>query len=210
MKLTENKGTWKTQKEHIEHFNEEGIKMISASDVYKIFKTNDTEALNLLKTSFKDYLVTSTRIIYDKKTLNATIIQDCDSTVVKEKSTKVKVPDYSGDFKEDKDTEKYLQTLFDTKDSLKVILSTLKSSSGRGVIRLWSPDQSGRDGKQERAVRLFYDYFDRFSVDGGDSDFGLSRGVLSDSAKPSKYKEIKCKHCEGKGTIKIKSKNPAS
>ena len=105
----------KTQKDWIDYFNSKGMKMISAPNIYRIV---NKELIESLKKDFDDdWEVTSTRIIYNKKNLQAEIIHDADSKVVKPKKYKVKVPIWDGDFEENKETEKYLQALFDTKDN---------------------------------------------------------------------------------------------
>ncbi len=177
----------KNQKEWIDYFNNKGEKMISAPDIYRAAKK---EIIESLKEDFEEnWEVTSTRIIYNKKNLNADIIHNVDSKIAKPKKYKVKVPVLNGNFEENKETEKYLQALFDTKDSLDKILKTLKKFGKNKKIRLWTPSQSGRRNKQVRSVGLFFDGFDGFVVDGNgwfDGDEGLSRGVIIDSAKQTK------------------------
>ena len=118
------KSMQKNQKDWIEYFNNKAEKMISAPDIYKAV---NKELIESLKEDFKeDWEVTSTRIIYNKDNLNAEIIHNVDSKIVKSKKYKVKIPILNGKFEENKETEKYLQALFDTKDSLDKILKTLK------------------------------------------------------------------------------------
>ena len=101
----------KNQKDWIDYFNSKGIKMISAPDIYKV---KNKEIIGSLKEDFKDgWEVTSTRIIYNKDNLNAEIIHDADSKIAKPNKYKVKVPILNGNFEENKETEKYLQALFD-------------------------------------------------------------------------------------------------
>ncbi len=179
----------KTQKDWVEYFNNKGQKMISAPDIYKAAKKGNKAIIESLKKDFDDdWEVTSTRIIYNKKNLQAEIIHDVDSKIVKPKKYKVKVPIFNGKFEENKETEKYLQTLFDTKDNIDTILKTLKKFGKDKKIRLWTPDQSSRKRKQFRSVDLCFYVFDRFNVDGYwfDDGDGLSRGVIIDSAKQTK------------------------
>ncbi|GAF85271.1 unnamed protein product, partial [marine sediment metagenome] len=161
----------KTQKDWIDYFNSKGDKMISASDIYR---ATNKALIESLKKDFEDnWEVTSTRIIYNKKSLNAEIIHDIGSKIVKPKKYKVKVPILSGNFEENKETEKYLQALFDTKDSLDKILKTLKKFGKDKKIRLWTPSQSERKSRPIRSVVLYFDGFGRFDVDGdwfGDSE----------------------------------------
>ncbi len=187
----------KTQKDWIDHFNSKGEKMISAPDIYKVAKKENKAIIESLKKDFKEsWEVTSTRIIYNKDNLNAEIIHDVDSKITKPKKYKVKIPIFDEDFKQDSETEKYLQALFDTKDSIDEILKVLKRFGKDKKIRLWTPDQSSRERNQIRSVVLCFDVFDWFDVGGsywfGDYG-GLSRGVIIDSAKQSKKRRGKPK-----------------
>ncbi len=185
------------QKEFVQHFNNEGLKFISAPDVYNVAKTNNKTLIRSLAKDFKDsYLVTSTQIKYNKKTLMVEITHDVDSIVVKPKNIKVKIPVLEGDFKEDSITEKYLKALFNTKDSIRTILKNLKKFDKDRIIRLWTPSQSSRSSKQIRSVDLCFDDFGRFDVNGYNwfgNDNGFSRGVIINSAKQSKVKRGKSK-----------------
>ncbi len=180
----------KTQKDWVDYFNRKGEKMISSSDIYKAAKKGKQTIIESLNEDFKDnWEVTSTRILYDKKNLNVEITHDIDSKIVKPKKYRVKVPVLNGDFEENKETEKYLQALFDTKDSLDKILKTLKKFGKDRKVRLWTPDQSSRKRKPIRSVGLCFVGFGGFGVS-GDSWFdyydGLSRGVIVSSAEQTK------------------------
>ncbi len=187
------KSIQKNQKDWIDYFNNKGEKMISAPDIYK---ATNKELIESLKEDFKeDWEVTSSRIIYNKDNLNAEIIHDADIKVVKPKKYKVKVPILRGDFEENKETEKYLQALFDTKDNLDKILKTLRKFEKDRKIRLWTPNQSDRKSRPVRSVVLYFDDFGGFIVNGvwfGDSE-GFSRGVIVDSAKQTKKSKGKSK-----------------
>ncbi len=187
----------KTQKDWIEYFNNKGEKMISAPDIYKVAKKGNTKLIESLKKDFKDnWEVTSTRIIYNKKNLKAEIIHEGGSKIVKPKKYKVKVPILDGDFEENKETEKYLQALFDTKDSIDKILKTLKKFGKDKKLQLWTPDQSSRRNRPIRSVGLYFSDFGRFGVDGVgwfDGSVGLSRGVVVDSAEQTKKLRRKSK-----------------
>ena len=179
----------KTQKDWIEYFNSKNTKMISAPDIYNVAKKENKAIIESLKKDFEDnWEVTSTRIIYNKDNLNAEIIHDAESNIVKPKKYKVKVPELTGSFKQDSETEKYLQALFDTKDSIDKILKVLKKFGKDKQLRFWTPSQSSRKDKQVRSVELFFN-FGRFGVGGYgwfDDYGGLSRGVITNSAKQSK------------------------
>ncbi len=188
------KSIQKNQKDWIDYFNNKGEKMISAPDIYR---ATNKELIGSLKEDFKeDWEVTSTRIIYNKKNLNAEIIHNADSKITKPKKYKVKVPILNGNFEEDKETEKYLQALFDTKDSITKILKTLRKFGKDRKIRLWTPDQSDRRSRPVRSVGLYFVGFGRFNVVGnywfGNRE-GFSRGVIIDSAKQTKKSRGKSK-----------------
>ncbi len=187
----------KNQKDWIDYFNNKKEKMISASDIYKIAKKENKAIIGSLKEDFEEsWEVTSTRIIYNKDNLNAEIIHDVDSKIATPKKYKVKIPVFDGDFEENKETEKYLQALFDTKDSIDKILKVLKKFGKDKKLRLWTPDQSSRLRKQVRSVVLYFNGFDRFSVDGGNwfgGSEGLSRGVIIASAEQTKKSRGKSK-----------------
>ena len=178
----------KTQEDWIEYFNSKNTKMISAPDIYKAAKKGNKAIIESLKKDFEeDWEVTSTKIIYNKDNLNAEIIHDAESNIVKPKKYKVKVPVLTGSFKQDSETEKYLQALFDTKDSIDKILKVLKKFGKDKQLRFWTPSQSSRKDKQIRSVGLSF-YFDGFYVGGDwfDYDDGFSRGVITNSAKQTK------------------------
>ncbi|MCX6707171.1 MAG: hypothetical protein NT001_03445 [Candidatus Woesearchaeota archaeon] len=187
---------YRTQDQWISFFNEKKQKMISAPDVYNLVQESSTEAIESLRTDFRDmWLVTSTRIIYSKDNLKATIIHDADSIATKPKEYKnILIPEMSGDFREDKQTEAYLQALFGTKDNIKKILAALKEISGKDTIRLWTPSQHSRSEQQIRSVCLNFDDLGRFSVYGVswfDDYDGCSHGVSSSGPSPKARSEFK-------------------
>ena len=173
----------KNQKDWIVHFNNKNMKMISAPDIYHC---KDKEIIASLRNDFKNnYIVTSTQINF-KYDLLAEITHDANSKVVEPKTISVKVPEYSGGFEENEDAEKFLQALFNTQDNLATILMTLKELGESKMIRLWTPSQSFRKSNPIRAVRLDYNFLDRFRVGAYswiDNDYGLSRGVLLDEKR---------------------------
>ena len=182
----------KNQKEFIIHFNKKGEGMISAPNIYGA--ANNTKFLENMRKEFEDnWLVTSTQIIYNKNNLKAKIIHHAGSKVKGFKPKEYKnilIPDYSGDFKEDKITEKYLQALFDTKHNIKKILKTLKKINRKKTICLWTPSQSSRRDKSIRSVDLSC-FLGGFYVDGydwfGNGD-GCSHGVVINSEPKARGK----------------------
>lgn len=178
----EKKPAKKNQENWIEHFNSKWQKMISAPDIYSVVKNENKELIKSLKKDFKkSRVVTSTRIAYNKDNLNAEIIHNADSTIVKAKRYNVKVPIFDRDeAREDSETESYLQTLFDTKDKISTILKVLKRFDNNIKIYLWTPSQSSRAGKQVRSVGFGFGGFGRFGICGNDwfdGNGGVSRGV---------------------------------
>ncbi len=179
-----------TQEKWIEHFNGEGMGMISAPNLYQTAKTGNKALIESLKQDLKDgVIMTSSQIRYNKKTLLAEIIHNVGSKFAKIKKYKIEIPVFNGDFEENRKTEKYLRAQFDTKDSLDKILKTLKKFGKEREIRLWTPNQHDRKKRPVRSVGLCFNGFGRFDVGGDvwfDSVEGLSRGVIIDSAKQSK------------------------
>ncbi len=182
----------KNQKDWVKHFNNQKLKMISTPDIYNAAKKGNKTIIESLKKDFKEsWEVTSTRIKYNKKNLNAEITHDAESNIIKQNKYKIEIPILEGDFKQDSQTERYLQALFDTKDNISIILKTLKKFGKNRTIRFWTPTQSQRESKQIRSVDLFFGGFDGFCVCGVSwfvIYFGLSRGVIINSAKQSKSK----------------------
>ena len=189
----------RTQEEWINFFNTEKEPMISIPNIFQLVKENNTETIESLRKDFKDYwLVTSTRIIYNKDNLSAKIIHNADSNVVKQKEIYIKeIPICRSTYiKELLETDaglNYIRTLLDdTKITKEQIIDFFVKLSGKKEknIRLWTPNQSSRKDKQVRSVDFGFYGFDRFSVDGGywfDGNGGLSRGVIVDSAKQTKF-----------------------
>ena len=183
----ERKPMYATQEDFIKHFNSKGEKMISAADIYTAAKQENKGIIESLKQDFKDsYVITSTRIIYNKDNLNADIIHDANSTIAKPKTlNQVKIPVLDGEVGHDVDIEAYLQSLFDTKDSINEIMRVLKRFDNERKLYLWTPSQSSRANKQVRCVSLCFSDLGRFDVfgDGWFIYVGLSRGVIVESKK---------------------------
>ena len=187
----------KNQKDWIEYFNnpklvKSKVKMISAADIYLATKEADEKLLASLRNDInRSWIVTSTQIKY-KENLETEITHDKDSKVVAQKTINAKVPVYPGTkLTENEETEKYMQALFDTKDSLKEIITTLNKLGENKPIYLWTPSQSYRNDNPIRAVWLFFVDSD-FVVSGNDwvgGGSGLSRGVRVSSAKQNEAKK---------------------
>ena len=204
-------GVKMTQDEWIDSWNlrEDDTVMASMGDYYQFFKqlrimdeegTPEERAkvqtlLVSLRNDFdwpekKNWLTSSTRILYEKEGLRAKIIQHyrCKQPeLIKE--TELEIPVYRGTLLTQVADENkglfYLQTLFDTEDGREEIIETLEFVSGksRDAIKVWTAATSGsytRKEYSERAGGFYYDY-DDFHVNGSDTlkSQGCSRGVFS-------------------------------
>ncbi len=188
----------RTQEEWINFFNTEKKPMISMLDVFQIVKENNTEAIEGMRKDFKDdWLVTSTRIIYDRDNLSAKIIHNADSTTRKPIEIEVKKipfcnPTYLKDLLNEDVGLDYIRALINnkkaTKEGITNFFVTLSGKKEKN-IRFWTPSQSSRGDKQVRSVGLYFDSFDGFDVvgDGWFDGYGLSRGVIISSAKQTKF-----------------------
>ena len=189
----------RTQEEWINFFNTEKKPMISMPNIFQLVKENNIEAIESLRKDFKDHwFITSTRIIYNRDNLSAKIIHNADSTIVKPTEINLKEipvcrPTYIKELLESDVGLDYIRALIDNKKATKEeIISFFTELSGKEEknIRLWTPSQSSRKNRQVRSVVLdFYD-FGRFVVVGifwVDGNVGLSRGVLVNSAKQTKF-----------------------
>ena len=198
MKVLPNDSQYRTQEQAIAHHNQRKERMMSMPDVFKLVQEGNIETIESLRSDFdKHWVVTSTRIIYASQDLSAKIIHNAGSTVVKEKEIRLKeIPDYSSEKLTDvlntKEGLAYIRALIDKPKATREQITTFFTSlSGKRTdkIRFWTPSQSSRANKQVRAVVLYFGYF-RFCVVGNDwfdYDCGLSRGVIIDSAKQSKF-----------------------
>ena len=192
IKLLPRDGEHRTQEETIEFHNQRKEKMLSMPDVFQIVNENNTEAIESLRKDFKYYwLVTSTRIIYNKNNLSAKIIHDADSEVVKQKEIDVKeIPDYTNEKLKDVIDSKvgleYIRALLNapkaTKEQLIKFFVEL-SGKKESKIKFWTPTQSSRKDKKVRSVGLCFGVLGYLCFDYGD---GFSRGVIVSSAKQTK------------------------
>ncbi len=188
---------YRTQEEHINDYNGKNQVMISLPDTLKLL--NNQEAVESLRKDFDDrWLVTSTRVIYNPDNLSAKVIHHAGSTVTKEKVIQLKEvpecnPTYLNKLIETEEGLKYLKALIDNnKATKKQIIDLFTTLSGKEAnkIRFWTPTQSSRGSKSVRSVDLYFNVFSRFYVCGFnwfDYDDGLSRGVIINSAKQSKF-----------------------
>ena len=195
----------RTQEQWVDYFNEERKAMISMPHIFQLVKENNIEAIESLRKDFKDYwLVTSTRIIYDKNNLSAKIIHNIGSKATKPIEIDLKeIPvcrsTYIKELLETSTGLDYVRALINNKKTTKEeIITFFVALSGKKEknIRFWTPTQSSRKDKQVRSVVLCFGDFDRFIVNGNnwfDSSNGFSRGVIIDSAKQTKKSRGKSK-----------------
>lgn len=199
MKILPRDEEYRTQEQAIAYHNERNERMLSFPNLFQLVKKNNTVAIESLRKDFKDHwLVTSTRIIYDKNSLSAKIIHYAGSTITEPieidiKEVPVCSPTYLKELIETEAGLNYLRALVNDKKATKEeIINFFVALSGKEAskIRFWTPSQNSRKDKQFRSVVLYFDYFDRFCVDGDgwfDGISGFSRGVIIDSAKQTKF-----------------------
>ncbi len=175
------------QGDHIRRFNDLGKIMASMPDLYDTGKSASPEVLESLQKDFHEtWVISSSRIHYEKDSLEAVITHYFNSTVVSPREIKVLVPYYNGVKLDDvlgtEEGLKYLQALFNTNDDAETIKVTLEKLSNKKSkdIRVWTPDQNSRKEYQDRAAG--FDGSGRFHVVGGGGGSidgsGRSRGVL--------------------------------
>lgn len=185
----------KTQEEWIQYFNQQGKRMISAPDVYRIGQKyligqNGTrELVQSVRDDFeRSFLITSTRETYNPNilTLDAIITHNFGSTVVQPTEKTVLVPVYQcTPLDEVLKTEKgvdYLRIKFDTNDSPDKIKETFAALSGKpaNLIYIWTPTRKSMLNYQERVASFGFGG-DGFLVGGDCKVYGLSgrsRGVV--------------------------------
>ena len=189
---------YRTQEEWINFFNTEKKPMISMPNIFQLVKENNTEAIESLRKDFKDYwLVTSTRIIYNPDNLSAKIIHNANSNVVRQTEINLKEvpvcrPTCIRKLLETDAGLNYIRALLNNKKATKEqIVNFFVTLSGKkeNNIKLWTPLQSSRRGKQVRSVELGFGFVG-FYVDGDcwfGGYYGLSRGVITNSAKQTKF-----------------------
>lgn len=173
--------------DHIRRFNELNKVMASMPDLYEAGKTASPEVLESLRKDFKEtWIISSTRIHYEKSSLEAVITHYFNSTVTTPQPINLLVPFYNGvkldDVLETEEGLHYLQALFNTNDNAETIKKTLEKLSNKKSkdIKVWTPDQNNRKEYQDRAAGFNYYYYCQFLVYGDNCIFsdGRSRGVL--------------------------------
>ena len=174
-----------SQSGHIARCNELGIVMASMADFYEAGKSADQELIESLRTDFNEsWTISSTKIQYDRNSLEGTITHYFDSTVVEPIEQKLIIPVYYevglDAVLNNEQGLAYLQALFNTSDDSEEIKATLQELNGR--TQVWTPGQDSRRNNPDQAAGLYY-YYDRSILDGGCFNFGSSRGVLESPAR---------------------------
>ena len=199
MKILPSDGTYRTQEQAIVHHNKRKERMLSLPDVFQLVKEKDTEDIESLRKNFDPrWLVTSTRIVYNRENLSAKIIHNADSTVTKQTETNLKeIPYYNPTYlKKLLETEaglEYVRALINDKKATKEeIITFFVELSGKKEknIRFWTPSQNSRKNKEVRSVGLYFSGLGRFYLIGYnwfDDIECFSRGVIIDSAKQTKF-----------------------
>lgn len=174
-------GKTHSQKQWIEYFNKMGRPMISAPDIYRAADAPKEVLERLREDLKKEWLVTSTKIIYDDG-LSARIIHHYGSTVKGPVEIFVsKMPERSDDEAAKYFLEKgglaYAQALFDTKDDAKKIVKTLEQISEL-TPEFGIPDSHTRNHRATWTIKLL-DCRGKFMISNGIEfdDNGRSRGV---------------------------------
>ena len=176
--------------DHIRKFNELGRIMVAMPDLYEAGKLGDYKLIQSLQTDFKkNKVISSTRIYYEDDSLEGTITQYFESTVVDPVETKVIIPHYDDTLLDDVlDTEQgltFFQVLFYTNDTAEEIKATLQNLSGKTSkkSRVMTPSPENRSSSPHRAAGFCSR--DEFCIRGNYgviSYSGRSRGVLKDPA----------------------------
>ena len=183
-----------TQDQFIEKRNKQGIRSLSAIDIYRFPENKQYKDIeNFKRDCNKSYFATGDRIKYQEKGNKGTIIHNYNSTVVKPAKTTIAIPVLSyaslDDVLETEIGLKLVQSIFKTRHNSKKIKENVYILSDKSAdkTKISTPDQDPRKDYPERAV--FFSFYDGgFRVNGGnhvDNYDGRSRGVslIAEGAK---------------------------
>ena len=175
-----------TQDQFIEKRNKQGIRSLSAIDIYRFPENKQYKDIeNFKRDCNKSYFATGDRIKYQEKGNKGTIIHNYNSTVVKPAKTTIAIPVLSyaslDDVLETEIGLKLVQSIFKTRHNSKKIKENVYILSDKSAdkTKISTSDQDSRKDYPERAV-FFSFYVGDFHVYGGnrvDSYVGRSRGV---------------------------------
>jgi len=191
----------KTQKQWISYFNQKGIAMIGAPDVYNLAKGPKDVLQSFRKDCIGASVLTSTGMDCNSNDLSGAVIQNMGSAIVKQKITKLSIiPVFHFGISlyyalKTNDGLTYMRAIFDTKDNRKQITKTLEDLSQKEAdkIAIWTPNKDLRANYSMCAIRFFYcaEMSNKFCIYGDSSslDIGRSLGVSYDP-KAITYKKI--------------------
>ena len=183
-----------TQDQFIEKRNKQGIRSLSAIDIYRFPENKQYKDIeNFKRDCNESYFETGDRIKYQEKGNKGTIIHNYNSTVVKPAKTTIAIPVLScvslDDVLETEIGLKLVQSIFKTRHNSKKIKENVYILSDKSAdkTKISTPDQDSRKDYPERAVFFGFDG-GGFRVDGDDHvdiNNGRSRGVslIAEGAK---------------------------
>ena len=183
-----------TQDQFIEKRNKQGIRSLSAIDIYRFPENKQYKDIeNFKRDCNESYFVTGDRIKYQEKGNKGTIIHNYNSTVVKPAKTTIAIPVLScvslDDVLETEIGLKLVQSIFKTRHNSKKIKENVYILSDKSAdkTKISTSDQDSRKDNSERAVFFYFNGGD-FHVSGCshvDNNDGRSRGVslIAEGAK---------------------------
>ena len=183
-----------TQDQFIEKRNKQGIRSLSAIDIYRFPENKQYKDIeNFKRDCNESYFETGDRIKYQEKGNKGTIIHNYNSTVVKPAKTTIAIPVLSyaslDDVLETEIGLKLVQSIFKTRHNSKKIKENVYILSDKSAdkTKISTPDQDSRKDYPERAVFFYFDVGDFHVVgdDRVDNYDGRSRGVslIAEGAK---------------------------
>src|SRR3989344_5548633 len=188
-----------TQDQFIEKRNKQGIRSLSAIDIYRFPENKQYKDIeNFKRDCNKSYFATGDRIKYQEKGNKGTIIHNYNSTVVKPAKTTIAIPVLSyaslDDVLETEIGLKLVQSIFKTRHNSKKIKENVYILSDKSTdkTKISTPDQDSRKDNPESAVFFGFNGGD-FRVDGDrvDNDYGgRSRGVSLIAEGTKNFKSI--------------------
>ncbi|MFH1637912.1 MAG: hypothetical protein ABIB71_05795 [Candidatus Woesearchaeota archaeon] len=150
-----------TQNDWIAKYNGAGKRMASVADYYALGKSGDEGLLKSVQEDFERWVMTSTRILYSKESLDAEIVDYYGSTVVEPVKRNILIPDYSGwklvkDVINTDEGLRFFQGLFLTEDDGEAIMDALAilGNKNKDKLKVWTPSQASRNSVPVRAASL--------------------------------------------------------
>lgn len=177
----------KNQGDWIRHFNGKCDVMASVPDFYYAIQIGNNPLLGSLQKVLQNaWEITSTRIFYQLDSLNAKIVHYFGSQVIQPIETEIIIPFFPASLLEivldDADGLAFMQALLGTQDKKDAIIRVLALLSGKdkGHLKVWTPDQEGREEYPERPT-LLVDGEGSFRIQSDDTSFfGLASVVSKD------------------------------